>query len=779
MKLSVTKSLTIALLFCICCAACSPKLMKTANDFADAGNYLEAIEQYTNVIKEKPDYVEAYIKRAEAYKKLDKQEEATLDYKRATTFEKDNSLLFLNTGKGFYQLARFEEAIPFLNNAISLDKSQTAPYTMLVEAYIALKNYPMALSIANKAIDVHAESGLFYYHRGYIQLQTGSFALAEKDFLKALSFKYRDADLYVNLAKSLVAQNKFEQALTYCSNGLDMDERNTRLLRLRAEIYHKKLDYPNAINDLSKMIIFTPDDSLAFFTRGVYYQEFNQHQSAINDFSKVLALAPSFAQAYYRRGLSYEEITDYTRAVSDFEAYAQLERNNEEAEDRLNEVKKRLFELNRENNIPEVAIGKPLSNLPNTLDVPEGTLRLLIEGEVRDDSPLQYAKFDGQDVEWLNGGKHGQFRVEVILDQKQTITLAAADVYNNVLAKTFKIRFTEVTPPEVQLVAPYASADGEVYLANDLKKLYIEGQITDASLIKRIMVNDMNASYQAQKHNPEFFATIDITNRDTFVVAVEDIYGNTTRKGYRLNREGVNIAQENPMGKTWVIFIENSNYQTFASLEGPVKDVSMMKAALANYKIHNIIHKKDMSKQQMQRFFSIELRDLVRANHVNSLLVWYAGHGKYLNKTGYWVPIDATRDDEFTFYNINTLRAALQSYNDVTHTLVITDACESGPTFYQAMRSTPKERDCNDWQATKFKSSQVLSSAGYELAMDNSQFTRTFANSLINNPNACLPIENIVTHVTVAVTKSGQQKPQFGKIAGLEDEGGTFFFMTK
>jgi len=63
--------------------------------------------------------------------------------------------------------------------------------------------------------------------------------------------------------------------------------------------------------------------------------------------------------------------------------------------------------------------------------------------------------------------------------------------------------------------------------------------------------------------------------------------------------------------------------------------------------------------------------------------------------------------------------------------------------------------------------------------VDNSQFTRTFANSLANNPDACIPIESIVKKVTSAVVNNNQQKPQFGKIAGLEDEDGTFFFISK
>ena len=38
------------------------------------------------------------------------------------------------------------------------------------------------------------------------------------------------------------------------------------------------------------------------------------------------------------------------------------------------------------------------------------------------------------------------------------------------------------------------------------------------------------------------------------------------------------------------------------------------KAALSNYQIHNVLHKQDMTKADMEKFFTIELRDLVRAN---------------------------------------------------------------------------------------------------------------------------------------------------------------------
>ena len=205
-----------------------------------------------------------------------------------------------------------------------------------------------------------------------------------------------------------------------------------------------------------------------------------------------------------------------------------------------------------------------------------------------------------------------------------------------------------------------------------------------------------------------------------------------------------------------------------------------MKKALANYEVHNFIHKKNMTKSEMERFFSIELRDLVKKNNVNTLLVWYAGHGKFINKTGYWLPTDGTTDDEFTYFSINSLKSGMQSYSSyITHTLVVTDACETGPAFYLAMRSSNSERLCDDETATKFRSAQVFSSAGNELASDNSQFTKTFAKTLQFNENACISIESIAYKVIKATSDNGGQKPLFGKISGFEDENGTFFFVKK
>ncbi|HJX72189.1 MAG TPA: caspase family protein, partial [Bacteroidales bacterium] len=486
------------------------------------------------------------------------------------------------------------------------------------------------------------------------------------------------------------------------------------------------------------------------------------------------------SEAYYKRAYSYEQTGNFKAAIKDYQTLTKLSEYDVVARKLLDSADERLFELNREENSPEIAIIEPLPFDYDVLKVPKNKSEITVKGKIFDESNLKSLKINNIAIPFILNDDKFEFSTNVDVSKADLINFTAVDVYENMKNVTYVIERTEIDAPKIAILAPYASDNGEIYLESNESTIYVEGKIADESLIKSIFINDVSASFKLDENNPRFAATINVINKDKFTVKATDIYGNETEKDFILNREGITLLENNPMGKTWVVFVENSNYESFPSLDGPSKDVTLMRSALARYDIQKIIHKKDLNKKEMEKFFSIELRDLIRSNRVEALLVWYAGHGKFINETGYWIPVDAKRDDEFTYFNISALRASLQSYsNIVTHVLVITDACESGPTFYQAMREIPKERNCADWEATRLKSSQVFSSAGYELAVDNSQFTRTFANTLANNPNTCIPIESVVSKVTSAVTQNNQQKPKFGKISGLEDEDGTFFFISK
>lgn len=783
MKRTAIKNL-ILLFLCIfslnVTAQSARKLYKAGEEFVENGKYADAVEQYTNALKIDPEYTQAYIARARALIQMEKYEQALEDCTRAMVFSPKDQGIYTMAGKIQFILGKYMESIDYLNTATSLKKRDHDPYQYKARSLMALEKYERALEVIDTALIIDRNNYYDNYLKGQILEKLRDYSQAEVYYRKATNNKDRFVDPYLALARLKLEQKLMDEAIEFCNTTLSLDDRNTEAHYIRSHVYVEMLDFPSAINDISKNIIIDPENSRWYMVRGEYYQKFNQHQYAINDFNKLIQLAPDDPDAYFKRARSFEEILDYASAIKDYEKIASLSEYDVKARQLLDEARKRLFELNRESDPPLITLIEPVPARNKCIRIRGDKEEVVIKGEIKEASELATFRINETDIHTERTRDGYTFLASIPVSQKDKISFTVKDVYDNLQEVTYAIEWTETNNPEVKLIAPYASDNGEIYLSSDDSRLYVEGQITDESPIRSIMVEGLNASYRVNEMNPTFSATIDILNKNKFTVVAEDVYGNRMEREFTFNREGAMISENNPMGKTWVIFIENSQYQTFASLDGPTKDVSLMKMALAKYDIHNIITKKNMTKEEMEKFFSIELRDLVRSNHVNSLLIWYAGHGKFINETGYWIPIDARRDDEYTYFNINFLRAAMQSYRQhLTHLLVVTDACESGPTFYQAMRSTPVPRSCDDETATKFKSSQVFSSAGYELAVDNSQFTRTFANTLANNPNACLPIENVVAQVTVAVAQNNQQRPKFGKIAGLEDENGTFFFILK
>ncbi|MBN2348510.1 MAG: tetratricopeptide repeat protein [Bacteroidales bacterium] len=779
MKNLSTLFLILSLLFVIPVSGQNAKqYYKAGLDFMETSNFNDAIQQFTNALNLDPKYYKAYLDRALAFENLNQFESALEDYNRALVFENRDEEIYYNAARIAFQLKQFDLAKKNAEAGLEIKPKYLEALQLQTQILLALEDFDNALIAAKKSL-VLKDNSLSYYYHGQVYEKLNNYAQAESDYKKAISKDKSFIDPYISLASLLIQLNRPDEALEYSNAAISVDSRSMPAYLVRSRVYVKKLEYPKAIDDISKNILINPDDAGMYLIRGKYYQEFTQHQNAINDFTKVIMLDEKNSEAYYKRAYSYEQIANFQAAIKDYNKLSELSKYDPIAKQLQDEAQIRLFELNREYKKPDIVIINPEPVNNSKIKLAKNKNVISLQGKIIDDSDIELLQINNKDVPFVNSDNGVEFIATVDLDEATTIIVSAVDVYKNQQNSTYVIERTEIEPPKISILAPYASDNGEIYLDSPEQTIYVEGTISDESLIQSILIDGVSASYKLNEVNPRFTANVEIANKASILVKASDVFGNIVEQTYIINREGIALAENNPMGKTWVVFIENSNYQSFASLDGPTKDITLMRSALSRYKINKMIHKKDLDKKDLERFFSIELRDLVKSNRVNTLLIWYAGHGKFINETGYWIPVDAKRDDEFTYFNINALRASLQSYIDLTHTLVVTDACESGPTFYQAMRDGLQIKSCENWEATKFKSSQVFSSAGYELAVDNSQFTRTFANTLANNPNTCIPIEAIVQKVTSAVERNNQQKPVFGKIVGLEDENGTFFFVAK
>jgi len=739
-----------------------------------------AASSLTLAIQADPNLADAYISRANAYSILGEYDKAIKDLDIVNKLEVKDYESWLKNANLNYTKEDYKKASEKYASYLAIEDKDLSIYSRQIECLMIIEDYQKALFFAKQKQNVD-ETAQGFYEVASIEYILGNFASAEESYRKAITEDKNNIDYHVGLAHTLYDQSKYDACIFETNEVFRRDKNNKDAYILRAQSNHKKINYTSAIDDMSKVIVlYSSDDdfldNLNF--RGDLYLEFSQHMNAISDYSRVIGKNPENTYALYKRSIAYEEITRNDEAIEDLTTIIAIAGTgaiiNESV---LSESKTKLYSLKKESDDPEINIINDFVT-DNTIRVTFEKTEIEINIKVKDENSIDLLEVDGEEVTiGENSGSVDVFHTVSITD-KDKISISSKDTYGNQTTVPFYIQRVENDLPEVNFTHPYAKNNELLLDATDYSRVYFTGNINDQSLIKSILIDDILVNFDREEKNPRFEATLNLEDKTKITVKATDIYDNVFEKEYSLNREQALYAADSPMGKTWIVFIENSKYTSFASLEGPSKDVELMKTALTNYKVDNVIHKTNFTKTQMERFFRIELRDLIKGQNINSLVIWYAGHGKFLNEIGYWIPVDAVRNDEFSYYSIANLRANMQVYaGNLTHTLVINDACESGPSFYQAMRSDVVVRECGDESAIKFKSSQVFSSAGYELAADNSQFTKTFANSLMNNNDDCIPIERIVLNVGKSINTDEQQKPQFGKIRGLGDEDGSFFFI--
>ncbi|MUG94502.1 tetratricopeptide repeat protein [Scytonema sp. UIC 10036] len=239
----------------------------TASDFfrlgvekMQHGNYQAAVEDFTQAIGQKKDFVAAYSNRCLANIQIFDYHNAIADCDRAIKNAPHLAEAYVNQGLAHYRLGDYPSAIADNNTALTL-----------------------------KPYDFRA-----YYNRGVANAVLGNHVQAIADYNLALS-----------------------QIPPYPSAPL-ADIYNDR------GIAHLELqDLLAAKRDFSVAIRLNPKDYRVYFNRGCVYGRSGDNLSAIRDFTESLKLHPANAHAYFNRGIAYHQIGYEQAAIADLHYAAQ------------------------------------------------------------------------------------------------------------------------------------------------------------------------------------------------------------------------------------------------------------------------------------------------------------------------------------------------------------------------------------------------------------------------------------------------------------------------
>lgn len=195
----------------------------------------------------------------------------------------------------------------------------------------------------------NSDSATFYYNKGIKENDARLYALATKDFDKAISFNSKFIKAYiangeVSLSMRMIAkaQENFNKAYELDPNNMEVVNQLTTLSfnnrqfqkaidfavkckncknvsRVLGMSYYNLEDYGKAENFLKQAIAENDKDAEAAYTLGRTYLELEEEKDAIAQFQKAVELDPSRSQWLYELGLLYYNQNDFKNSLKYFD----------------------------------------------------------------------------------------------------------------------------------------------------------------------------------------------------------------------------------------------------------------------------------------------------------------------------------------------------------------------------------------------------------------------------------------------------------------------------
>jgi tetratricopeptide (TPR) repeat protein len=273
--------------------------------FLSRGDYVTAIEEYTQAIRLDPNYAVAYHKRGWAYDDKGDYDRAIADCTQAIRLDPNYADAYNVRGVAYRNKGDYDRAIADYTQAIRLDPNYAKAYNNRGAAYYYKMDYDRAIADCNQAIRLDPNDASAYYNRG---------------------------NAYNN-------KKDYDRAIADYTQAIRLDPNYKEAYHNRGAAYYYKKDYDRAIAEYTQAIRLDPNHAMAYSNRGNAYNNrgnaYNNkkdYDRAIADCTQAIRLDPNYAKAYNNRGLAYCGKGDYDRAIADFEAALRIEPNYPDAE---------------------------------------------------------------------------------------------------------------------------------------------------------------------------------------------------------------------------------------------------------------------------------------------------------------------------------------------------------------------------------------------------------------------------------------------------------------
>jgi len=162
----------------------------------DEDKAAEAAHRFDDAIRAKPDYVDAYVGRAEARRMLLQYDLSVEDCNKIIQLKADDARGYNCRGFARQLLKQLDAALPDFNEAIRLNPNFRIAYEHRGTTYELLQQYDHAVEDYSQAIRLAPRNALFYIRRGNAYSSLKQYDKAIRDYTEAIRLEPNNANAY-------------------------------------------------------------------------------------------------------------------------------------------------------------------------------------------------------------------------------------------------------------------------------------------------------------------------------------------------------------------------------------------------------------------------------------------------------------------------------------------------------------------------------------------------------------------------------------------------------
>ena len=309
-------------------------------EFFEKCLYKEALIFLEEVVESDPRYLTCLKYRAISKANLLQYKNAISDFNKYIGLNSSDAQVFHDRGECYEKIGKYEKAVKDYKNALEIQPRMQKPLYPLVNAYLALGKYPVAIIELNKIINSqylhHKDSHLFYYLRGVCKKHLNKFEDAIQDFDKAIKLNpeggispiggyfYLRGVCKRQLNKFKDAFQDFDKAIKVSDEKYFVECSSPEFFNERGYYYFFIQKYKEAIHDFDQAIKLNPKNASYFYNLGRSYYFLEQYDKAIKDFDEAIKLNPKNADYFIELGNTYLSLEDFKFAENKYKKAYEL-----------------------------------------------------------------------------------------------------------------------------------------------------------------------------------------------------------------------------------------------------------------------------------------------------------------------------------------------------------------------------------------------------------------------------------------------------------------------